>query len=76
MPSVTVDDRLDARVAGIEGGVPVRDADDRLVEIAVAEADRAQHRAVGRARRALGDELASPVVSHDCSLGIRCGPIV
>ena len=36
--------------------VAVGDADDRLLEIAVAEADGAQHRAVGRARDALGDE--------------------
>jgi hypothetical protein len=37
---------------------------DRLVEVAVAESDRAQHGAVGRARVAVGDGLASPVVGH------------
>ena len=48
-----VDERLDAGVARVHGRVAVGDADDRLLEIAVAEADRAQHRAVGRARDAV-----------------------
>ena len=48
-----VDERLDAGVARVHGRVAVGDADDGLVEIAVAETDRAQHRAVGRARDAL-----------------------
>ena len=42
-----------------------------FVEVAVAEADRAQHGAVGRARVAMGDRLASPVVAHAGEL--RCG---
>ena len=48
---------------GIHRAVAVGDADDRLVEIVVAEADGAQHRAVGRAGDAVGDESAS----GDCS---------
>ena len=41
-------------VARSDRAVAVGDADDGLVEIAVAEADRAQHGAVGRALRRLG----------------------
>ena len=63
-PSARSDERLDAGVARIHGRVAVGDADDGLVEIAVAEADRAQHRAVGRARDALGDQLAALVERH------------
>ena len=47
-----VHQRLDAGVAGVHGGVAVGHADDRLVEVAVGEAHRAQHRAVGRAGHA------------------------
>ena len=63
-----VDQRLDAGVARIHGRMAVGDADDRLVEIAVAEADGAQHRAVGRAGDALGDELTASIERHDCPL--------
>ena len=50
---------VQAGVAGSDGAVAVGDADDGLVEIAVAESDRAQHGAVGSALDALGDEAAS-----------------
>ena len=49
---------------GIHRAVAVGDADDRLVEIAVAESDGAQHRAIGRAGDALRDELGAAVVRH------------
>ena len=54
-----VDERLDAGIARIHRRVPVGHADDRLLEIAVAEADGAQHRAVGRAGDAVGDQAGS-----------------
>ena len=50
---------VQAGVAGRDGAVAVGHADDGLVEIAVAEADRAQHGAVGSALDALGDQSAS-----------------
>ena len=42
-----VDQRLDPRVARIHRAVTVGHADDRLLEIAVAEADGAQHARLG-----------------------------
>ena len=59
-----VDERLDAGVARIHRAVAVGDADDRLLEIAVAETDGAQHGAVGRAGDALSDEPGAAVVGH------------
>ena len=59
-----IDERLDAGIARIHRRMAVGDADDRLLEIAVAETDRAQHRAVGRARDALRDEMAAFVERH------------
>jgi hypothetical protein len=59
-----VDQGLDARVAGIHSAVAVRNAYDRLVEVAVAETDGAQHRAIRRAGDALRDELRAAVVRH------------
>ncbi len=59
-----VDQRLDAGVARIHRAVAVGDADDRLVEIGIAETDGAQHRAVGRAGDALGDDAAAAVAGH------------
>src|SRR6267143_679154 len=53
--------RLGAGVAGIHGRVAAGHADDRLVEIAIAEADGTQHCTVGRARDTLGDEPRAPV---------------
>ena len=52
-----VDERLDAGVARIHRAVAIGDADDRLLEIAVAKTDGAQHRAIGRAGDTLRDEL-------------------
>src|ERR1700682_2741753 len=49
------DQRLYTRVARIHRRVAVGDADDRLFEIAVAEANGAQHGAVGRAGDAVRD---------------------
>jgi hypothetical protein len=50
---------------GIHVRVAVGHADDRLFEVAVAEADRAQHGAVGRAGNTMGDQLGTTVVgSH------------
>src|SRR6476620_9140539 len=51
--------------------VTVRHADDRLVEIGVAEADGAQHRAVRRARNDLGDELGATVVVGHAEFSLR-----
>ena len=62
-----VDQRLDAGIAGIHVGMAVGHADDRLLEIAILEVDRAQHRAVGRAGHARGDQFAAPVVCHAVS---------
>src|SRR6185436_14210881 len=59
-----VHERLYARVAGIHGRVAVGDADDGLLEIAVAEAHGAEHRAVGGAGGAASDELAALVEGH------------
>ena len=56
-----VDQRLDAGVARIHRAVAVGDADDGLVEIGVAEADGAQHRAVGRAGDALRDQPGAAI---------------
>jgi Ca-activated chloride channel family protein len=56
--------RLDACIAGVHRRVAIRHAHDRLVEIAVAEADGAQHRAVGRAGDALRDQPGATVVRH------------
>ena len=75
-----IDQRLDAGVARIHRAVAVGDADDRLLEIAVAEADGAQHRAVGRAGDALRDQAGAAVVTSlrsnpqccgECALGPR-----
>ena len=55
---------IEARVAGRDGAVAVRDADDRLAEVAVAEADRAQHGAVGGALHAGGDRVAAETGRH------------
>ena len=55
---------VEARVARRDGAVAVGDADDRLAEVAVAEADRAQHGAVGRALHAGGDRVASETGRH------------
>ena len=49
---------------GRDGAVAVGDADDGLVEIAVAEADRAQHGAIGSALDALGDQFAAFIGAH------------
>ena len=71
-----VDQRLDAGVARIHRRVAVGHADDRLVEVAVAEADGAQHRAVGRAGDALRDESGAAVERHAGILGwTRCGAL-
>ena len=51
-------------IAGGDGAVAVGDADDRLAEVGVAEADRAEHGAVGRALDALGDGAAAEFVGH------------
>ena len=59
-----VGQRLQAGVAGRDRRVAVGDADHRLVEVAVLVADGAQHRAVGRARDALGDDATAAVVGH------------
>ena len=58
----------EAGVAGRDVAVGVGDAHDRLPEVAVAEADRAQHRAVGGALHALGDEAAPLVLGHGPAL--------
>jgi len=42
----------------------MRDADDRLAEIRGLEADRIEHRAIGRARIAFGDDAGPFVESH------------
>ena len=60
-----IDEGLNAGIAGVHRAVAVRDADDGLLEIVVAEAHGAQHRAVGRAGDALRDQFGAPVVSHD-----------
>ncbi len=52
---------VQAGIAGGDGAVAVGDADDGLIEIGVAKAHRAKHRAVGSAFDALGDYLASCV---------------
>ena len=59
-----VDQRLDAGIAGIHRAVAVGHADDRLLEIAVAEADGAQHRAIRRACDALCDESGAAIERH------------
>ena len=41
------------------------DADDRLLEIVVAETDGAQHRAIRRARDALGDQAGAAILAHE-----------
>ena len=70
-----VHQRLDAGIAGVHRAVAVGDADDGLLEIAVAEADGAQHRAIGRAGHALGDEPRAAVKRHTVVLGrARCAP--
>ena len=51
-------------VARRDGAVAVGDADDRLAEIVVAEADGAQHGAVGRALHAVGDGGAAEGGGH------------
>ena len=48
-------EHVEAGVARRDGAVAVGDADDRLAEVVVAEADGAEHGAVGRALDAGGD---------------------
>jgi hypothetical protein len=52
---------LNARIAGIHGGMAARHPHDRFVEIPILEADGAQHRPVGRARHALRDDVGASV---------------
>ena len=59
-----IDERLYAGVTRIHRAVAVRDADDRLVEIGVAEADGAQHGAVGGTGDACGDQAGTAVGRH------------
>ena len=59
----------DPHVAGGEVAVGVRHPDDGLVEVAVAEAHGAQHRAVGGPLVALGDGAAAAGVGH-CSSSV------
>ena len=59
-----VDQRLDAGVARVHRRVAVRHADDGLVEVAVGEADGAEHRAVGRPGDAVRDEAGASVERH------------
>ncbi len=59
-----VGERLEARVAGVERRVAVGEADEGLLEVLVLVADGAQHRAVGRARVALGDRGGAVLVGH------------
>src|SRR5213080_4257936 len=64
-------------VAGRDRAVRVRDADDRLREVLIAEPDGAQHRTVGRALNAGGDRPA-PEGAHRLiarSTSSRCGSI-
>ena len=48
-------EHVEAGVAGRDRAVAVGDADDRLVEVVIAEADGAEHGAVRRALDARGD---------------------
>src|SRR5262249_54873567 len=64
-----VDQRADAGIARVHGRMAVRDADDRLAEIPGREADRIEHRAIGRARVAFGDHARTFVESHVVLLG-------
>ena len=68
-----IDQRLDAGVARIHRAVAVGDADDRLLEIVVAEADGAQHRAVRRAGDALRDQSGAAIGGHGSSPGAGVG---
>ena len=64
---------VEAGVAWRDGAVSVGDADDRLAEVPVAEADRPEHGAVGRALNALGDCGAAELGWHGGKLGgTRC----
>ena len=55
---------IQARVARRHGAVAIGNADDGLVEIVVAEANGAQHRAIRRALHSVGDQLASFIHTH------------
>ena len=57
-------EHVEARVAGRDRAVAVGDPDDRLAEVGVAEADGAEHGAVGRALDAGGDRGAAEVGGH------------
>ena len=61
----------EAQVAGRDRAVAAGDADDRLPEVGVAEADRAQHRAVGRALAP--SVMALLAMVHGGNLGRRGG---
>ena len=52
-------ENVQPEVARRDRAVAVGDADDRFLEIGVLETHRAQHRAIGRALHALGDDLAA-----------------
>ena len=52
-------EHVEPGVAGRDGAVAVGDADDRLAEVGVAEADGAEHGPVGRALDAGGDRGAA-----------------
>ena len=66
-----VDQRLDAGVARIHRAVAVGHADDRLLEIAVAEPHGAQHRAIRGAGDALRDQFGAAVERHAGILGLK-----
>ncbi len=53
-------------IAGVHRGVTVGNPDDRLLEIRISEADRAQHGTIGRARDAMGDDATTAVAGHCC----------
>ncbi len=54
--------KIEAYVAGRDGAVAVRDGDDRLIEIGIAKADRAQHGAIRRALDSVSDGSAADIV--------------
>ena len=59
-----VREHVEAGIARRDRAVAVGDPDDRLAEVAVAEADGAEHGAVGGALDAGGDCVAAEGVGH------------